>query len=1354
MRTLDRVRIRGTVTPSKGIHPDTVEVEILERPASIAIESAVGTLDEADRWRARLVEIEGLVDRNRAMEGTHVQLDLVAEGLRAHVYICEEPPLPLELPDGAIVRVVGVYNGKTDPLSGALEVDIWPADRDSVRIVGNLADDARFSLPLSPIGDLLKESLEYRPATRVAGRVVRYTPGGELVIEDATGQVHVRTLQYLPLERGDFIEAVGAPLATSADWLLRDALVRAAGHDLAEEVRRGLEAPLTELRLASRILTMGSESAATGMRVSLRGVVLWSHPDVPMLWMRDTSGSVLVHLFDGIPYELIKSGSGIGIAGHTLQGPYTPEVRATAFETWGAALLPPARVVSYEQALTGREEGERITLVGHVRAIEHDELFSRLTVGTTTGEFTAWIQREAAVEHVLGSIAAVTGVCRGRANERRQITGFELWLENPEDVRIDQAAPADPFALPLRSLATIREFNGRSDSDHWIRVAGRVVHHMPGRGVYLENGDAGILVLAPDVLDLVPGDSVEAAGLPGWSDHRPVLREAHIKRTGPGPPPLPTAVVPAEAISDLYESRLVSLQGRLVSAARKPTLVELTLQAGESFFTAASDDLTTPVDRWRIGSELLLTGIHELQRDERRRPTGVRLLLRGASDVAVIDRASWWTPGRAFAVTAALGGGVLLGLVWVLSLRRRVKRQTAQIRAQVEKEAELEAHNSEIVAHASDMIFTADLVGRVTSLNPAGERITGYSRAEAQTIELPKLFPSVQSREAFGALLLDRGAASRAALRFETRILARDGREAWVDVSARLLEPQGKAPYLFGVVRDISERKQLETELERARDAAESNTKAKSAFLANMSHEIRTPMNGVIGMSNLLLDTRLAEDQREFAETIRNSAEALLTVLNDILDFSKIEAGKLTFETLDFDLTECVDDTLDLLAARAAAQRLEMAAFVAPEIPRLLRGDPGRLRQVLLNLLGNALKFTEAGEVVLRAGLLERREGIVRLRFEVHDTGIGMTPEQRERLFQPFTQADASTTRRFGGTGLGLAISKQIVEMMQGRIGVDARPGGGSIFWFEVELDTQPSTSASAEATEDAPESLEGLRVLAVDDHGTNLRLIEYYTAAWRMRCATASSASEALASIARAEAEGDPFRLVLLDLHMPEMDGVMLAREVSARHGERRPPMILLTSLDRRYAREEMNGAGIEHVLTKPIRQSELRRTISRVGALRTSAVNGDDGAHPTAASPARANGISKPAADLGLRVLVVEDNPVNQRLTQLQLKKLGCVSDLACNGLEALEAVERVAYDVVLMDCQMPEMDGYEATRRLRLHERHRELYIVAMTANAMEGDRQKCLDAGMDDYLSKPTRVDTMRDVLVQRSAERAS
>ncbi len=544
--------------------------------------------------------------------------------------------------------------------------------------------------------------------------------------------------------------------------------------------------------------------------------------------------------------------------------------------------------------------------------------------------------------------------------------------------------------------------------------------------------------------------------------------------------------------------------------------------------------------------------------------------------------------------------------------------------------------------------------------------------------------------------------------------------------------------YFLETFIDITEQVRAKEEIYKAKIAAENASRAKSEFLANTSHELRTPMNGIIGMSSLLLDTELSPEQRDYVETIQNSAESLLTIINDILDFSKIEAGKMDLEIIDFDLRITIEEVVDLLRVKAVEKGILFRASVHHEVPSALKGDPGRLRQVLINLAGNAIKFTESGHVFIEVRSERETDRSVELRFEVIDTGIGIPEDKRDLLFQSFSQVDASTTRKYGGTGLGLAISKRIVEMMGGTIGVESTFGEGSTFWFTVSLDKQTEEEMSRIIE---PVELTDKRILIVDDNALNRIVLREQLIAWKCRVWEAAGGEQALAAMHRQADAGEPFHAVILDMLMPEMDGKTLGRKIKTDPRLTQTVLIMLTSAGKRGDATLLQDIGFAAYLTKPVKQQQLRECLSAVLGIPQQAVY-------KPAAPILTRHRLTEEKKRSIKILLVEDNPVNQKVVIKMLKKYGFTADTAPNGAEALRLLETNRYHLVFLDVVMPDMDGFQVAATIRdpaSSVLQHDVTLIAMTAHAMKGDREKCLESGMDDYLPKPITPDALLNTI---------
>jgi len=1076
------------------------------------------------------------------------------------------------------------------------------------------------------------------------------------------------------------------------------------------------------------------QQAALKPELSLKAVVTYYDPANNNLFIQDATAGIWVDI-GNVPKLDLKVGDLVEVQGVAIWTDFAPDVGSPHFQVLGRAPLPLAPMASFNQLTSTNNNSRLVQVDGVVLDVVKQGEQLRLTVEVDGGTVNAWIPHvpDPIPANLVDAKARIQGVVGATFNKKNQLIGVRLNVASLADVKVIEEGPQDPFAGPLENISSLLRFVPKQQPGR-VKVQGVVTLQQIGRGLFIQDGNDGLYVESNQRTRLQVGDYIEAAGFPTVSQRlSPILRHAIFRSLGKRQQATPRPIDALQVLQGEHDSELVRITGRLLHDADTRTEQVLTLQADSATFEVdlRLGDRGQRIPTLEIGSLLEVAGVCSVQANEDGEPLGFRISLRTPQDVSILRTPPWWTATRALSVLglAVLAG--LLSLIWVYVLRRRVFQQTEIIRLRLESEAALEQRLKYVVHATNDAIWDVDLATGQVWCGGQFYEVFGFHPENVLLTTAQwssQIHPEDQERvRAHVRSAVESGGSHWSC---EYRYRRGNGTYAYVlDRGYVVRDAAGKAMRLTGATMDLTERKRAERELEAAKETADAANRAKSEFLANMSHEIRTPMNGVLGMTDLLLDTHLNSEQRDFAEMVKSSAESLLTLINDILDFSKIEAGKLDLETIDFKLRGCIEPALKSVALRAHQKALELNCIISPEVPDALIGDPGRLRQILLNLLGNSVKFTERGEITLTVQKESGDDAIVGLHFSVQDTGIGISAEKQARIFDAFTQADGSTTRRFGGTGLGLTISRQLVQMMGGRIWVESKLGQGSTFHFIVKLGQSKLTEAPPLVEKG---QLKGMRVLVVDDNLTNRRILESLLAGWGMKPTQAGSGTEALRILAQAQAVNQPFTLILTDASMPEIDGFQLAAEIRRDPQLAGATIVMLTSAGQRGDAARCREMGLEGYLTKPVSQSELLDAVLRLA-----------GSKRPEAKPALVTRHSLREAGKSLRILLAEDNTVNQLLASRLLEKQGHTVVTVGSGRMALERLEKETFDLILMDIQMPEIDGIEAVGLIRKKEAGTPAHIpiIALTAHAMEGDRERCLAAGMDGYISKPIKAEDL-------------
>ena len=1088
---------------------------------------------------------------------------------------------------------------------------------------------------------------------------------------------------------------------------------------------------LTEVR---QIRALTPEQAKRKIPVRVRGIVTTLSGFTDSFFLQDATAGIAVDRDEhGLP---VSAGDFVEVEGVSEPGLFAPSLEETRLRILSKSQFPKARTFRLSELTGGTEDSQWMALRGVVRAADVRRIWGRevlyLTVDTGEGLTSARvIDYSGDHKHLVDAVVLLHGVCGTVFNGHRQFVGIRMFIPSLREITIEKPGRDDPFDCPLRPLDGLLQFGRDTVPYHRIRVRGTVTYQHPGKELYLQQGNLTLLVHAETTNRVPLGTVIEAAGFAALGTYSPELENVVFRVIGQGPmaEPLPVKVSEIVTVRDSslympYDGQLVRMQGQVVGMAET---------SDEQTILLSAAGMTFPVRLYKnsagnsfhalSGSLLQVTGICAVNTDKSGDAESFQILARSPADLRVLARPSWWNTSHALAVLSVTVLLTLAAFALIYIQRRRIGRQ---------KQALLSS--ARVFQRALDNVpllaFSLDRQGCVTDCNGLLLKLLGLSAQEVVGLDWGKHFVA-EACPALNQPLVDASFSDSLRVKHEDYIRSGDGSLRLVSwFNAVIHDESGNGMAAIALGEDISERKRAEQELSNAVAAAKAASQAKSEFLANMSHEIRTPMNGILGMTELVLSSDLTSDQRENLSMVKTSAEALLTIINDILDFSKVEAGKLVLEAIPFCLEDALSGSIAPLMQQARSKGLQMHWSVDPQVPSYVMGDPGRLRQVLLNLLGNALKFTKQGEITLHVGTECLDEGGVELHFRVKDTGIGIPAKQQKEIFKAFSQADTSVTRQFGGTGLGLSISARLVHLFGGRIWVESEPGLGSTFHFTAKFG-----SATAPAPLVPRIDLGTMRVLLVDDTENSRETIQRALVSAGLQVTVAENDKATLLLFGQAAAAHCPYPLVILAMEMSANNGFSLAEQIRRIAGPERTKLLLLTWHGWRGDAARCLQLGIGGYLRKPVEGDDLRQSVLEVLG---STMAGQDFSRLVTRHSLR---------EARRRVLLAEDNVVNQRLAVKLIEKRGHTVVVAHNGQEALDALDREKFDIVLMDVQMPIMGGFEATAQIRHKEKQTggRVKIFALTANAMSGDREKCLEAGMDGYLAKPLKVDELYALL---------
>ena len=1139
-----------------------------------------GRLDCTAYVEAQHLDESGMLDCKALVDGRRVWLKSAlpfgADGLNI---------------EESFVKVSGVLQVEPGSSSHPIRT-LWVS---SLSGIERLDQETKYRFSTDPWGVAAFRDRRDGETIRAVGRVFPSANPGRIIFEDSTKSIEIETEQWDTLEPGVPMELVFIASEQTANRVgspvFRPLEVRREG-DLAEASPAFFE----DINV---VMDGKDELMARGQRVAIAGIVTAVGRKMSFIIVQDRTGIVRVDLPERSKQRFATSDV-VYCEGKLANAAGTVVISLDSSAHLGRRPMPEAAVVSLKQAALEANFQRRIAIEGCVLSLARNHDGLELNVLCADGELNAWVRtspKRANDEGLKGALVRLEGVSLREPSDTGRGEIVVLGIESMRHVNVIETQSADPFERELSEFKDIQKLATTRSELGLAKTIGAVLHSDGSRRLVMSNGIDALDFLMPEEAQYELGQWLEVVGVPGLESDRPLLRVIARRECQE------RDRIVAQALKLDHEgmleqnAALVKYRGEIVSSLEDAATVRLTLSASEQSVNVFLGKRQTRLQAlpFKLGDTVEVTGVLRVLEDPVGGIAAPNIVLRDLKDLRILETASFWTPRRLVYLIALSLFALCCGLIWGLYLRLRVASKELLLEKQRIKSESIAQSNRRIMDQASDFVFTLDLEGRFTGFNAAGERITGFKREETLGRSIFDFFDRREALLIYFALRRKRSEANLKSIKL--RFLRRDGEMIWLNLSPSFLEEGDEITGGLGIARDITREVEEKKALEKAKALAEENAQAKARFLATMSHELRTPMNGMIGMMSMLLEDGLTRSQEDCVRTVLSSSQALHTILCSILDYSKLESGAMEAEKVPFALGEVVEDVHRLMQASAAAKSISVSLCGIEAVRDRVLGDPGKLRQLLLNVVGNAVKFTEAGSVELRVGIVKRAWPNLEVLFEVLDTGIGIDESEMSKLFAPFQQADSSYSRRFGGTGLGLTISRELVRLLGGEMGVESEKGVGSRFWFSL-----PYELDAAQSVPDA-------------------------------------NANKTGKTIAKEEAWLGP-----------------------------------------------------------------------------------------------------------DLKILVAEDNPVNQKVIRMQLKKIGLRADYAENGKEAVRAVEETCYDLILMDCQMPEMDGWEATSIIRKSQRNKDIPIIAVTANSSDADKERCREVGMNGFVAKPTSSKKLLDEMI--------